>query len=109
MTQILDATITTTETGCLSVDLGSGGAAGGGPGWERDGDVIVLEGRRRAPNPCHEAVLTDVAVAGRRLQVEVGVERLPGICQQCLGEISYEVTIELRDGAVVDGVDVSHE
>jgi len=70
--------------------------------------VIVLEGTRRAPNPCHEAVLTDVTVAGNRLQVGIGAERLPGICQQCLGEISYEARIELSDGETIDGVDVSH-
>lgn len=73
----------------------------------RDGDILSVEGVIDAPDPCHTAVVSDTSLDNSELAVTVGVESENTICQQCVGEVSYEATIDL-DGADVERLVVDH-
>lgn len=72
--------------------------------------TATVEGVTEVSNPCHEVVVTDVRVHNEELTVVVGAESTLSddeVCQQCLGELSYEVDIDL-DGADVTRVTAAH-
>lgn len=77
--------------------------------WSVEGGAIVIEGRRFAPNPCHEAVLGSVLLDGDALVVDVGVASTSDrneVCVECVGEVQYELTVEMSDPSSVSRVEV---
>lgn len=91
--------VETLETGCATGENSIGAT--------RDGDIVSVEGVIDAPDPCHTAVVSDISLDNSELEVAVGVEPRNNLCQQCLGEVTYEATIDL-DGADVERVVVDH-
>lgn len=74
-------------------------------------DALVVEGVIVASNPCHEAVVTDATYADGVATVAVGVSSTLAeneACMDCLGQVSYEVTLDVED-VTVDEVVVDHE
>ena len=72
-------------------------------------DVMTVDGALTAPNPCHEAVLGDVSVAGDQLSIHVGaVSTGEDLCIECVGRIEYEATVTLRDADALGSVHVIH-
>lgn len=75
--------------------------------WTVVGDVASISGRFVVPNPCHEAVLSDVHVDGETLAVTVSarstLEEGAG-CAQCVGEVHYAVRIEVSDGGHIEEI-----
>lgn len=98
---VVSVTVDTIETGCGSPDADDST-------YERDGNVVDVSGVLTAPNPCHEAV-ANAEVDGNDLTVFVDpkAEDDVEICTDCIGEIEYEVTVELSSDDV-DSVDVVH-
>jgi hypothetical protein len=77
----------------------------------REDGTVTVEGTIPTSNPCHEAVLGNLSLAGGVLAVEVGVRSTGGpreICPSCIGEVSYQAEIVVEAGTSVDSVDVSH-
>ena len=73
-------------------------------------DVVTIEGALTAINPCHDAVLEDVSVAGDQLVVTVGTASTgEDICIECIGRIEYEVTVTVADLDAIESVRVRHE
>jgi hypothetical protein len=78
----------------------------------RNGRTVVVEGAFTTPDPCHEAVMTNLAVENRTLSVEVGGRSTldsDELCSNCLGEVAYRADITLESGVTVDQVDVRHD
>lgn len=73
------------------------------------GAAVTVRGTIRAGNPCHDAVLTDVALESGTLTLTIGVESLDQICMQCVGAIDYEATVEVDDVDALADVVVEHE
>lgn len=73
----------------------------------RDGDILSVEGIIDAPDPCHTAVVSDISLDNSELAVAVGVESENDLCQQCVGAVNYQATIDL-DGAEVQVLVVDH-
>lgn len=72
--------------------------------------LLSITGTTQAPNPCHAAEVSDITAAGDELQVTVDVESTldeGGVCQECLGEVTYEIDLDLAD-AQFDSVTVEH-
>jgi hypothetical protein len=63
------------------------------------GETVTINGTLSAPNPCHEAVFSEITLEGGELGVTIDVEDTSGDtgCVECIGEVSYEATIELDD------------
>ena len=73
--------------------------------------TVVVTGVLEAPNPCHEAVLEDVALVDGQLSLVVDVRSTleeDESCIQCHGAVEYVVRIEPAAGEPVDRVDVEH-
>lgn len=98
---ITDRSIETTERTCGSQDVSRASMT------VADG-AIVVEGTLSASTPCHDAVLSSALLEDRTLRIGVDVSQQDGVCQQCIGEISYEATVELDDPRDLDSVQVSH-
>lgn len=99
--EITGRSIETTEQTCGSQDVSEASMT------VEDG-AIVVEGTVSASTPCHDAVLSTAAVGDRTLRMDVELSQQDGFCQQCLGEISYEATIELANPTGLESVQVSH-
>lgn len=72
---------------------------------------LTIQGQIRAPNPCHEAVVSDLTAADDEVTVTVGVESTLGedeMCQQCVGLVSYSVTLAGGNGQFEKPVRVVH-
>ena len=73
----------------------------------RDGSVIV-DGTIQTPTPCYEPVLESVSYDDGVLTVVVdAVEDGTPVCVQCVGMITYRVTVDFERG-FPDSVDVKH-
>lgn len=101
---VSEATIETTDAGC-------GTGEDSGVEIDRDGSQIRLTGTRPAPNPCHRATLEEATVADRSLRLTVDVEsdldEGEG-CIECVGQLEYDLTVELEGATSVDRVTVTH-
>jgi len=73
-------------------------------------DVITVQGTSPAPNPCHEAVLEESSVEGESftLVVDVADATEGGICQDCLGKVEYEATIDVESPSEISEGTVRH-
>lgn len=76
--------------------------------WSIDGKTVVIRNSRRAPNPCHEAVLTDSELQETQLRVVVDLKRTDEMCRDCIGTIEYEARIGVTDVDAIEDVDVVH-
>lgn len=102
---IVDASLETVEADC-----GSPGSHA--DSWELEGDTVTIDGTLVLGNPCAEATLDGVAAAEGVLTVNVGAASTlePGEpCQDCIGNIDFEVTVELEDGSHLEDVTVEYE
>lgn len=72
-------------------------------------DIVTVDGAITAPNPCHEAVLGNVTVAGDQLSIHVDVVSTgEEVCIECVGRIEYEATVRVRDADALGSVHVIH-
>lgn len=94
------AQIETTNTNC--------GGVGNRSEWTREGETLTVTGSFQAPTPCHKAVLTDIMYQDGTFDVHVGREPTSRECIQCVGSVSYTLTIEVADGTTVENVAVTH-
>lgn len=99
---VVDQEITTVDTGCGTPDDDDRST-------DIDGEIVTIEGVRTAPNPCHDAVISEVALKNGTLKVTIDVEPSSGedeVCIDCVGRIEYEAVLELDDE--VEDVIVEH-
>ena len=104
--ELVSSAIETVDTDCSSGDDDRVDV-------ESDGDTIVVTGSLSAPNPCHEAVLDDVAIEDEtgRLSLVVDVRSTLDegeVCMECVGRVDYEATIELTRADELRNVHVDH-
>lgn len=62
----------------------------------RDGDTLSVTGVIQASNPCHEAIVDSLTTTDGVPTVAIDVESTLDegeMCQQCIGHVSYEVTL----------------
>lgn len=87
---VATASIQTSETKCGTSDADR---------FDADlGETVTITGTLSAPNPCHEAVFGELALDGDELAVTIDVKDTSDeMCEACIGEVSYEATIELDD------------
>ena len=74
-------------------------------------ETILVQGVLSASNPCHEAVLEDVAIEETRLSLVVDVRSTleeGDVCVECVGSIAYEALIGVTDADALDSVHVDH-
>jgi len=98
---VSDTAIETTGTECRSGNPGEAAA-------DRGDGTVTVDGVIGASNPCHEAVLQEVAIHNRQLVLTVDVDSRDGPCQKCLGAISYTATVELSGADGLAGVTAEH-
>lgn len=100
--ELVDSSIETTASDCGGADQAS----------VSTGETTVsIDGVLPASNPCHEAVLTDVAVSGGQLTVSVGIQSTLGEddgCIDCLGGIAYTAEVEITDATKIVSATVDH-
>jgi len=99
------------RTAIETTDAACAGGAGGEVSVERADGLVAIEGTFTAPNPCHEAVIEGVTVEGDTLQVDVDRQSTLGegeFCQECVGAISYEATVEVAPLDALADVRVGH-
>ncbi len=74
------------------------------------GPFITLHGHLPAPDPCHEAALTDATVEDEILTVDI--EAVPdeeaGVCIECLAEVEYQAQVELVGPPAIAEIHVHH-
>lgn len=101
---VTEATIETTNADC-------GTGEDGGVEVDQDGSQIRITGTRPSPNPCHRATLEEASIADRALRLTVDVasslDEGEG-CIECVGQLEYDVTVELEAATLVDRVTVTH-
>lgn len=93
--------IETTGSGCSDGDHGDASVNVGD-------SSITVEGTIQASDPCHEAILQDVALEDRTLSLTVDVEATGAMCTECVGEIDYEATFEIENVDGVESANVDH-
>jgi hypothetical protein len=106
-------TSTDIELAVETIESGQGTCAQGDEyaSGNREDGTLTLDGVIQAPNPCHEAVVSDITTSGGTQTVNVGVESTLGedeMCQQCLGHISYQVTLSGANTASNEEIRVQH-
>ncbi len=91
-----------------TIDADCGSEDADDSSYEIDDNTVEVTGVLVAPNPCHEAV-ADTEIEGADLTVFVDPEAEDDVehCVDCIGEIEYEVEVELSDDGV-DSVEVVH-
>ena len=111
---VVTHSVVTTDTGCTS------GTGGGRPERvDADEDVtttqreetVTVEGAVVASTPCHEAIVESASYNAGTLSLVVDTQSTLGddeMCMECLGEVEYEVTVELTEGTTVDDISVTH-
>jgi hypothetical protein len=75
-------------------------------------NTVVVDGVLPAPNPCHEAVLADVALDGETLSVVIDVADTTAEdegCIMCHGKVEYLAEVEPVDLSEAESVAVTHE
>lgn len=80
--------------------------------WSLEGDTVVIDGYRPAPNPCHEATIEEVLVVSDTLVVDLGIDSTreqDEVCIECVGKISYQATVEVENPAALETVEVRGE
>lgn len=101
---LIDASVVDRWSGCANGDAGVT--------VFRDGAVYLIDGIAMAPNPCHEAVLSDTNVVnnGLRASVEVTHAELgeDKECVECHGAVGYNLLAEVEAPDFVERVLVSH-
>lgn len=99
-TAITGQSMTTVERACMS------GSQSASVAWEDD--AVVLTGKLKASDPCHDAVFGDVefdAEAGElTAEVTLAAQDVDA-CQSCIGGIEYEGRVEF-DGTAPTSVTV---
>jgi hypothetical protein len=101
---ITSKALETTKQSCMSGESGSASVSA-------DGMALTVTGTIKASNPCHEAVLAGATYSADKDHVEVTVRAESdgsGACQQCIGAIEYEGTVEF-DGRLPAKAVVTHQ
>jgi hypothetical protein len=101
---VLGHTVETTDSGCTTKSIGTARKRGV---TRTDGGVTV-EGSLVTSTPCYAAVVESVSYDSGDLTLAVSAEPEPGVCIECIGEITYEATVSLSEGVTVDTVSVAH-
>ena len=99
---VASETIETERTDCMTGEQGSSVSFGT--------DRVVVDGKIRSPDPCHEATLETVEYDPDtdRLTVGVGVEAAGAdACEACLGVVEYRAEVGF-DGTLPGHVTVAH-
>jgi hypothetical protein len=73
------------------------------------GETVTITGTLSASSPCHEAVFSELTLDGDELGVTIDVKDTAGEtgCLTCIGEVTYEATIEL-DGVEATTATLTH-
>ncbi|MEF8757985.1 MAG: hypothetical protein V5A33_07085 [Halobacteriales archaeon] len=84
--------LTVTDRDCAS------SSEGGDATVSFEGEQVVVDGTIATATPCRvvEIAGTDYGETGDRLTVAIGTSPSDGVCQQCLGAVGYEATIEFE-------------
>lgn len=98
---VTDRGIETTVRDCGSQDTTSAS-------MQVDGQDVVVEGTLSASTPCHDAVLSEASVEDGTLRVRIDLSERDGVCQQCIGEISYRATVTVDSPSALQSVAVVH-
>lgn len=96
------STLETTAARC-------GGPGGASTDWTVVGDTVAIAGRFPVSNPCHGATIEEVAVSDGVISVRIGATSTTDHaeeCVQCVGEVRYEVEIEVNHGEAVEDVTI---
>jgi hypothetical protein len=101
---VLNHTVETTDTGCTAKSLGTARKRD----VSRADGVVTVEGTLVTSTPCHSVIVESVRYNSGDLALAVSVEPQPGVCIECLGEITYEATVTLSEGVAVDTVSVTY-
>jgi len=101
---VLNHAVETTDTGCTAKSLGTARKRD----VSRANGVVTVEGTLVTSTPCHNVVVESVRYNSGDLALAVSVEPQPGVCIECLGEITYEATVTLSEGVAVDTVSVAY-
>lgn len=93
-----------------TVDTGCAGAVEDrvtGSDIARD-NTVTVEGVVTASNPCHDATIEEASVRDGVLNIAVGATGTDvEMCVECVGEITYEATVELAESVDIKEVSVS--
>ena len=102
-----DGATTVEATDVITIDAACGDEESAAVAVEDD--VVTVDGAITAPNPCHEAVLGNVTVAGDQLSIHIDVVSTgEEVCIECVGRIEYEATVRVRDADALGSVHVIH-
>ncbi len=75
-----------------------------------EGSTYTVEGTLPASTPCYEAELVETSFEAGTLSLTVDVvEDGSETCIECEGQVNYEATVDLSDGASIETVSVTHE
>jgi len=105
-----DETVTATNVAATQIETTntSCGGVGNRSEWNREGETLTVTGSFQAPTPCHKAVLTDIMYQDGTFDVLVGREPTSRECVQCVGSVSYTLTVEVAGGTTIENVAVTH-
>ena len=98
---VVDSSVETVATACKGDEEAGIEATFGS-------ETISIDGVATVPTPCHTATIQSTAVADDRLEVRLGFEEDDGLCNQCIGALTYEATIDVESASEVDSVEVVH-
>lgn len=102
--RVVNYSTTTTNTGCASDDTGTVSV-------EKTDNGVRVTGAMEASTPCHEAVVDSATIDGEDLAIAMVTEDNSGdeICEQCLGKIEYETTVDLEGRDALTQATVTHD
>lgn len=98
---IHEATIETTDTGCGNEDVDEASAS-------LDAGTLTVEGRVSTSTPCYEARLVNRHIDGETLHLGVAARAREEMCVDCVGELSYEATVDLLNDDGLSELVVAH-